>query len=85
MEVAPNKKFTIGHGRPWTVVLLVVMAVLGGGPILYGCDSSNQTWRPAKERNDMELAKGYSGLDAAIPPIDLESPNNTETATFALG
>ena len=85
MEVAANKKYKIGHIRRWTVVLLVVVTVLGGGPILHGCDSSNQDWRSVKERNDMELAKGYSRLDVAIPPIDLEAPNNTETATFALG
>ena len=85
MEVAPTKKYKIGHVRSWTLLLLVVITVLGGGPILYGCDSSNQTWRPAKERSDMELAKGYSGRDLTIPPIDLEAPHNTETATFALG
>ena len=85
MEVAPNKKYKIGHVRPWTVLLLVMVVVLGGGLILPGCDSSNQTWQSAKERNDMELSKGYSRLDVAIPPIDLEAPRNTETATFALG
>ena len=85
MEVAPNKKFKIGHIRPWAVVFLVVVTVLGSGPIFSGCDSSNQDWRPVKERNDMELAKGYSSLDVAIPPIDLEAPSKTETATFALG
>ena len=85
MEVAPTKKYKIGHVRSWTLLLLVVMTVLGGGPILYGCDSSSQGWQPVKERNDMELAKGYSSLDVAIPPIDLKAPSNTETATFALG
>jgi hypothetical protein len=85
MEVAPNKKYKIGHVRPWTVLLLVVITVLGGGPILYGCDSSNQDWRPAKEWNNMELAKDYSSHNVAIPPIDLKAPGNTETATFALG
>lgn len=85
MEVMPNKKYRIGHARPWTVLLLAVVAFLGGSPILHGCDSSNQDWRSAKERNNMELAKGYSSLDVAIPPIDLKTPSNTETATFALG
>jgi hypothetical protein len=85
MEVAPKKKYEIGHIRPWALVTLLVVTVLGGGPILHGCDSSNQTWRTTKERNDMELAKGYSRRDLAIPPIDLEAPHNTETATFALG
>ena len=85
MEVAPTKKYKIGHVRRWKLLILVVITVLGGGPILNGCDSSNQTWRSAKERSDMELAKGYSRLDVAIPPIDLEAPHNTETATFALG
>jgi len=85
MEVAPNKKYKIGRVRPWTVLFLVVVTVLGGGPILNGCDSSNQDWRPAKERNNMELAKGYSSHNVAIPPLDLEAPGNTETATFALG
>lgn len=83
--MAPNKKYKIGHVRPWTVLLLVVVTVLGGGLFLHGCDSSNQDWRSVKERNDMELAKGYSSLDVAIPPIDLKAPRNTETATFALG
>ena len=68
MEVVPNKKYKIGHIRPWTVVLLVMVLVLSGGLILPGCDSSNQGLRPAKERNDMELAKGHSSLDVAIPP-----------------
>jgi len=85
MAVEPNKKYKIGHVRPWTVLLLVVIMVLGGGPILHGCDSSNQDWRPAKERNNMELAKDYSSHNVAIPPIDIEAPGNTETATFALG
>lgn len=85
MEVAPNRNYKRGHIRPWTVLLLVVVTILGGGPILHGCDSSNQDWRPAKEGNDMELAKGYSSLDVVIPPIDLKAPSNTETATFALG
>ena len=83
--MAPNKKFKIGHIRHWAVVLLVVVTVLGSGPIFSGCDSSHQDLRPGKERNDMELAKGYSRLDVAIPPIDLKAPSNTETATFALG
>ena len=83
--MAPTKKYKIGHVRSGTLLLLVVITVLGGGPILHGCDSSNQDWRPVKERNDMELAKGYSSLDVAIPPIDLKAPSNTETATFALG
>ena len=85
MEVAPNKKYKIGHVRPWTVLLLVVVTVLGGGPILYGCDSSNQDWRLWKERKNMELAKRDSSHMVAIPPIDIEAPGNTETATFALG
>ena len=85
MEVAPNNTYKVGHIRPWVVVLQVVVVVLGGGLILLGCDSSNQMWQSAKERNDMELAKGYSSRDLAIPPIDLEAPSNTETATFALG
>ena len=85
MEVGPNKKYKIRHVHPWTVLLLVVVAVLGGGLLLHGCDSSSQGWQPVKERNDMELAKGYSSLDVAIPPIDLKAPSNTETATFALG
>lgn len=74
-----------GLVRKWTVLFLVVVAVLGGSLILQSCDSSSETWRPTKERNDMELAKGYSSLDVAIPSIDLESPRNTKTATFALG
>lgn len=85
MEVEPNKKYKIGHVRPWTVLLLVVIMVLGGGPILHGCDRSNQEWRPAKERKNMELAKGHSSHTVAIPPIDIEAPITTETATFALG
>ena len=85
MEVAPNKKYKIGHIRPWTVVFVAMVAVMGGGLILHGCDSSNQTWQSVKERNDMELAKGYSSRDLAIPPIDLETPSDTKTATFALG
>jgi hypothetical protein len=85
MEVALNKKYKVGHIRPWTVVLLAVVTVLGGGPILHGCDSLNQDSRPAKERNDMELAKGYSSHDVAYPPLDLKVPPKTETATFALG
>ena len=85
MEVAPNKKYKIGHIRPRTVVFLLLVTVLGGGPILHGCDSLNQDSRPAKERNDMELAKGYSGHDVAFPPLDLKAPPKTETATFALG
>ena len=85
MEVEPNKKYKIGHVRPWTVVLLVVIMVLGGGPILHGCDSSNQDWRLWKERKNMELAKRDSSHTVAIPPIDIEAPGNTETATFALG
>lgn len=83
--MASNKKCRMGHVRPWTVLFLVVVTVLGGSLILQGCDSSNQSWRPAKERKDMELAKGSSSLDVAIPPIDLGSPPNTKTATFALG
>ena len=83
--MTPNKKYKIGHIRPWTLVLLVVVAVLGGGLILPGCDSSNQGLPAVKERKDMELAKGHSGKDLAIPPIDLVAPSNTETATFALG
>ncbi len=85
MDVAPNKKYRIGHLRPRTIVLLVIITVLGGGPILYGCDSSNQDWQPWKERKNMELAKRDSSHMAAIPPIDSEAPGNTETATFALG
>ena len=85
MEVEPNKKYKIGHVRPWTVLLLVVIMVLGGGLILHGCDSSNQEWRPWKERKNMELAKRDSSHTVAIPPIDIEVPGNTETATFALG
>jgi hypothetical protein len=85
MEVAPNNKYKIRHIRPWAVVLQVVVLVLGGGLILLGCDGSNQDRLPTKERNDMELAKSYSRLDVAIPPIDRETPSNTETATFALG
>jgi hypothetical protein len=85
MKVAPNKKYEIGHVRPWTVVFLVVAAVLGGGPILHGCDSSNQDLRPWKERKNMEPAKRDSSHMVAIPPIDIEAPANTETATFALG
>ena len=83
--MVPNKKYKIGQVRPWTVLLLVVVTVLGGGLFLHGCDSSSQGWQPVKERNDMELAKGYSSLDVAIPPIDLKAPSNTATATFALG
>jgi hypothetical protein len=74
-----------GFVRKWAVLLLVVVSVLAGSAFLQSCDSSNQSWQPAKERNDMELAKGYSSLDVAIPPIDLGSPGNTKTATFALG
>ena len=85
MEVGPHKKYKIGYVRPWTVLFLVVVTVLGGGPILYGCDSSNQDRRPAKERNNMELAKGHSSHMVAIPPIDLKAPTKAETATFALG
>ena len=85
MEVAPNKKFKIGPVHPWTVLFLVVVTILGCGLILHGCDSSNQDWRPVKEGNDMELAKRDSSHMAAIPPIDVEAPGNTETATFALG
>jgi len=85
MEVPPNKKYKIGHIRPWTVVLLLGVTILGGGPILQGCDSLNQDLRPAKERNDMELAQGYPRHDVAFPPLDLKAPRKTETATFALG
>jgi hypothetical protein len=85
MKFAPNKKDKIGHFRLRTVLLLVVVTVLGGGPILNGCDSSKPDRRFPKKRNDMELAKGYSGHDVAIPPIDLKAPSKTETATFALG
>jgi len=85
MEIGQNKKHKTGHVRPWTVVLLVVATVLGGGPILHGCDSSNQDWQPWKERNNMDLARGHSSHVVAIPPIDIEAPGNTETATFALG
>jgi hypothetical protein len=59
--------------------------VLGGGLLLHGCDSSNQDWRSWKERKNMELAKSDSSHLTAIPPIDVEAPGNTETATFALG
>ena len=85
MEVGRNKKHKIGHVRPWTLVLLVVVTVLGGGLILHGCESSNQDGQPWKERNNMELARGQSSHMVAIPPIDVEAPGNTETATFALG
>jgi hypothetical protein len=85
MEDEPNKKYKIGHVRSLTVLLLVVVTVLGGGPILHGCDSSNQEWRPWKERKNMEPAKRDSSHMVAIPPIDIEAPRNTETATFALG
>lgn len=85
MEVGPKKKCKIGHVRPWTVLFLIVVMVLGGGPILHGCDRSNQDWEPWKERKNMEPAKSDSSHMAAIPPIDIESPGNTETATFALG
>ena len=85
MEIAPNKKQKRGHVRPWTALLLVVVTVLGGGLILHGYDSSHQDWRPWKERNNMELAKRDSSHMAVTPPIDIEAPGNTETATFALG
>ena len=85
MEVAPNKKQRRGHVRPWTVLFLVVVTILGGGLLLHSCDSSNQDWRSWKERKNMELAKRDSSHLAAIPPIDIEAPGNTETATFALG
>jgi hypothetical protein len=85
MEVAPNRKHKIGQVRPWTVVFLVVVTVLGGGPIIHGCDSSNRDWRPWKERKNMEPAKRDSSHMVAIPPIDMKAPGNTETATFALG
>jgi hypothetical protein len=85
MEGSPNKKYTIGQGRPWTTVFLLVVTILGGGLILHGCDSSNQDLRPWKERKNMESAKRDSSQMAAIPPIDIEAPGNTETATFALG
>jgi hypothetical protein len=83
--VEPNKKHKGGHVRPWTVLLLVVVMVLGGGLLFHGCDSSNQDWRSWKERKNMELAKRDSSHLTAIPPIDVEAPGNTETATFALG
>jgi hypothetical protein len=85
MEVGQNRKDKIGHASPWTLILLVVVTLLGGGPILYGCDSSNQDWRLWKERNNMELARGQSSHMVAIPPIDIEAPSKMETATFALG
>ena len=85
MEVEPKKKYKIGHFFLWTVLLLVVVMFLGGGSILYGCDSSNLDRQPAQERNNMELAKGYSSHDVAIPIIDLKAPSKTETATFSLG
>jgi hypothetical protein len=67
------------------VLLLVVVTVLGGGLLLHGCDSSNKDWRSWKERKNMELAKSDSSHPAAIPPIDIKAPGNTEKATFALG
>ena len=85
MKVGQNKKHKIGHVRPRTLIFLVVVTVLGGGPILHGCDSSNQDWRPWKERSNMELARSQSSQMVAIPAIDIEAPGNTETATFALG
>ena len=85
MEVGHNEKQKIGRVRPWTLVLLVVVTVIGGGPIIFGCDSSDQNWRPWEERNNMELARGHSSHRVTIPPIDIEAPENTEMATFALG
>ena len=85
MEVGQNKKHIMKHVGPWTLVLLVVATVLGGGPILHGCDSSSQDWRPWKERNNMELTRGQSSPMVAIPLMDIEAPVSTETATFALG
>jgi hypothetical protein len=38
-----------------------------------------------KERKTMALTKASSVRKAAIPPIDVSVPTQTETATFALG
>lgn len=85
MEVGQNKKNNIGHVRPWTLVVLLVMMILGGVGFIYRCDSSNQDLRAWEERKNMELARGHSSQMVAVPPIDVEAPSNTKTATFALG
>ena len=38
-----------------------------------------------KERKTMALTEASSVRKAAIPPIDVSVPTQTETATFALG
>ena len=85
MRVIPAKLSTMRDSYLCRVLLLAVAATLVSVPFLTGCDSLNQDRRPAKERKNMELAKGYWSQDVAIPPIDLKAPKKTETATFALG
>ena len=81
----PGKLSRIRDSCLWRVLLLAVAAMLASAPFFTGCDSLNQDLRYAKERKEMELAKGYPDQDVAIPPIDLNAPSETETATFALG
>ena len=85
MKVRQNKDHKIGHVHLWAAIILVLVTALGGGLILHGCDSSTQDWRLWKERKNMELARGQSSHLVAIPPMDIEALDNTETATFALG
>jgi hypothetical protein len=52
--------------------------------LLASCDSFFQDYQ-GNERNKMEAVKQSSVRSVPKPPMDLQTPDKVETATFALG
>ena len=68
--------------RAFTVAFMMLCLVLG-------CQNSGmiqqQEKNTAKGEKEIKMAETASILKTMIPPIDLDAPARTETATFALG
>ena len=61
--------------------ILKVFVFLGFVIFLQACD----TLKGTKEVKNMPATKKISVEQPAKPPVDISVPDNTETATFALG
>ncbi|MBW2563079.1 MAG: hypothetical protein JRE29_03415 [Deltaproteobacteria bacterium] len=66
-----------------TMVSFILKASVLLGFVIYlqGCD----TLKTTKETKNMPMPKKISVEQPAKPPLDVSTPEKTETATFALG
>jgi len=70
------------------LIKLICLVGIVPGLFISACDSSSQdsiAKSEAKENTIMESTIATSNVPRQIPPVELSQPEQTETATFAMG